>query len=181
MAKESYTDAERLGAEALIEENYPLLVKIARFNRRRARFSDTMATSDILHESFLRLHGRDDWNSRQHFVRASTLAIRHVIVDHARRKLAAKRGAMAEHLPVEETENLLPDFAESPEQVVKIAALLERVEEERPRWARIVDARYFAGMSEEECAEALDLSARTVRREWAAARVWIAEELGVAT
>ena len=176
---QGYSDAERSSAEALIAESYPLLLRIARFNRRRARFSDTMATSDVLHESFLRLQGRDDWNSPGHFVRATTLAIRHVIVDHARRKLAAKRGGGEAHVSAHDVEDLVADISESPEQIVKIVELLEQIETQRPRWARIVDARYFAGLSDAECAEALELSERTVRRVWRAAREWLARELVV--
>ena len=163
----------------MVSEHYELLVTIARAKRRRAGFGATMSTSDILHESYLKLDGSPGWRSSEHFIRAATLAMRHVIVDHARRKLSQKRGGGAVHLEIDEAEGLLPEFGETPEEIVAIAELLKKLEATNPRWMRIVDARYFSGMTETETADALGLSDRTVRRDWQEVRAWIAEQMGI--
>lgn len=177
-ALERYRPDEREVAEGLMESAYDTLLGLARTRRRRADVGDTMLTSDLLHESFLKLSGSTVWQSQEHFLRTASLAMRQVIVDHARARLTAKRGSGRANVPLEGSEALLPEFGETPEQLVAIGQLLERLEEENPRWLRVVDARYFAGMTEAETAAALGLSERTVRREWRAARDWLAEQLG---
>ncbi len=174
-----YSEDEVRTATQLVEENYDLLARMARAKRRRANMSDTMSTIDILHESFLKLNGQVLWHSSEHFVRSAALAMRHVIIDHARRRMAQKRGSGAVRLNYEDMENLMPEYSESPEDIVAIARLLEKLETLNPRWMRIVDARYFAGMTETETAQMLALSERTVRRDWKEAREWIAQQLGV--
>lgn len=166
-------------ARQLVEAHYDALVEIARAKRRRARLRDTLATSDLLHESLIKVSARDDWASAMHFLRAVALAMRHVIVDHARRKLAVRRGGGAAHVAYEEGDGLMPEFGEDPEEIVIIADLIDKLRETRPRWMRIVDARYFGGMTEEEAAEALGLSRRTVRRDWQDVRAWLAEQMGI--
>ena len=174
---QSYGDDERALAAQLVEENYRELIVVARRKRRRAGLSDTMSTVDLLHESLIRLNGRTDWQSDNHFIRAAALAMRHVIVDHARKKLTAKRGSGARAINLEDAEPFLPEFSETPEQIVGISELLAKLETANPRWMRIVDARYFGGLTETETAEVLGLSERTVRRDWAEVRGWIAEQL----
>lgn len=176
---DSYTEQDRARASALLAENYDLLLGLARRQRRRAKLRDTMQTSDLLHEALVRLGLEKDWSSRNHFVRATNLAIRHVIVDRARAKLSAKRGAGAGHQSLNESEDILLDYGETPQQLVAIGQALGALEAKHPRWVQIIDARYFAGLSEAECAAALGLSERTVRREWQAARLWLAERLEV--
>ena len=174
-----YSGAECEIADRLVRENYGLLVEIARAKRRRARFSDTMCTTDILHESYLKLDGKAGWRSTEHFIRSAALAMRHVIVDHARRRLAAKRGGGQHPLPLDEADPFLPEFNETPEEILAIADVLQQLETHNPRWMRIVDARYFSGMTEEETARMLNLNARTIRRDWQAARAWIYSQLEV--
>ena len=123
----SYSSEERRTAAQLIEENYPLLQQIARAKRRRSEGTSTLATMDILHESYLKLNGEAAWQSSEHFVRAASLAMRCVIVDYARRKHAAKRGGAVRAQSFEEDDSLLPEFNETPEQVVAIADVLEKL------------------------------------------------------
>lgn len=176
---DGYSPEEMALAEQLVVENYQTLMGIARAKRRRARLGDTLLTSDLLHESYLKLDGQRQWRSSQHFICAATLAMRHVIVDHARAKLSQKRGQGAVHVSLEDSEHLLPEFSETPEEIVAIAGLLERLQLERPRWVRIIDSRYFGGMTEAETATLLKLSERSVRRDWREARSWLAAQLGV--
>ncbi|MEL6530122.1 MAG: ECF-type sigma factor [Pseudomonadota bacterium] len=179
MAAESdethYDKVERDVAAALFTQHYEDLANLARARRRRSKASDTMMTEDILHESFLKLGQEKIWRDDKHFLCAASLAIRHVIVDYARRKLTAKR----RHERVENPEEagVMVEYGESPEELVAIGNLMERLEHARPRWARIVDARYFAGMTEEETANMLGVSDRTVRRDWTDAKAWLAERV----
>lgn len=171
-----YSNRDKALADRLFRENYEALLKIARSRRRRAQLN-TLSTIDLLHESYLKLSDRGHWDSNEHFQRTASLAMRHVIVDHARRRISQKRGGGRQAVPFEEIEEVLPGFSESPEQVVLIADLMDRLGAYRPRWQCIVDARYFAGMTEEETALLYKLSARTVRREWTAAKEWLATQL----
>lgn len=171
-----YDQTERDIASRLFAQHYDDLAKLARGRRRRSNAADTMMTEDILHESFLKLGQEKIWRDEKHFLCAASLAIRHVIVDYARRKLTAKR----QHERVDDAEAVeqLEEYGESPEELVAIGELMEQLEAARPRWAKIVDARYFAGMTEEETAAMLDISDRTVRRDWTDAREWLAKRVG---
>jgi RNA polymerase sigma factor (TIGR02999 family) len=175
---DSYSEPEQTVASQLVEEHYALLIRIARAKRRRAGMGETWNTIDLMHEGFARLKGRDDFASGPHFLRACILAMRHVIIDYARRRSRDKHGAQVTHVPLDEVESWLPEFSESPEELVAIAALLDDLERINPRWLRVVDARYFGGMTETEAALALGVSERTVRRDWQEARGWLATRLG---
>ncbi len=174
----AYSEAEQRIAAALVEEHYETLTRIARGRRRRAGVGATMNTGDLVHESFARLNGRADFTSSEHFLRATMLAMRHVIIDYARRKLAERNGGGMHRVPFDEADSFFPEFGESPEDLVGIARLLESLEAENPRWLRVVDARYFSGMTEAETAMALGMSERTVRRDWRDARDWLAARVG---
>lgn len=170
-----YDPVERDVAAALFAQHYEALANLARSRRRRSNAADTMMTEDILHESFLKLGQDKTWRDDKHFLCAASLAIRHVIVDYARRNLTAKRKHVREDN--EARIGSIAEYGENPEQLVGLGLLMERLEQERPRWARIVDARYFAGMTEEETADMLGVSDRTVRRDWTDARAWLFERM----
>jgi len=172
----NYDETECDIASRLFAQHYDALARLARGRRRRSNVADTMMTEDILHESFLKLGQDKTWKDDKHFLCAASLAIRHVIVDHARRKLTAKR--QHERVDDPEAAEQIEEYGESPEELVAIGELMTQLESARPRWARIVDARYFAGMTEEETAEMLEVSDRTVRRDWTDARAWLAERVG---
>ncbi|MFN4114322.1 MAG: ECF-type sigma factor [Sphingomonadaceae bacterium] len=164
-----YSDQEQLLASALVREFHAELIEIARGRRRRARMSDTMMTLDLVHEAFLKIDGHEGFRSPGHFLAVASLAIRQVIIDHARRKLADKRQRA--------DEPGLPEFGETPEQMVAIGQLLDQLGEDNPRWLRVVDARYFAGFTEVETATVLGISERSVRRDWHDARAWLAKRM----
>ncbi|MEL6189730.1 MAG: ECF-type sigma factor, partial [Myxococcota bacterium] len=132
----TYSETDRATASRLVSENYELLIRLARQQRRRAKLRDTMQTHDLLHEALVRIDGRRDWASRQHFVRATSLAIRHVIIDRARAKLSAKRGGGVCHQSIEDSEDLLSDYGETPQQLVAIGRAVETLEAKHPRWAQ---------------------------------------------
>lgn len=170
-----YSTEEVETAAALFARHYDELLQIARKKRRRSRSGDSLLTIDLVHSSFVRLtHGK--WKDDGHFLAAVTLAIRHTIIDHARKKLSQLRsdGALE---TFDEQSALLPEFNETPEDVLMIADLLDTMAATKPQWQRIVDARYFFGLTEDETATALGISVRTVRREWKAARLWLSTHL----
>lgn len=173
---ERYTLGEETKAHELFVEHYEVLLAIARQRRRRHGVGETLQTTALVHEAFLKLDADRPYADEDHFLSASALAIRHVIVDYARAKLTGMRGAGQAAVTINED---LPEFRENPEEIVQIADLLERLGEENPRWLRIVDARYFAGMTEDETADMLGISTRTVRRDWKDARGWIKGRLSV--
>ena len=174
---EGYDASERAIADGFFEAAYSQLLRVARDKRRRAGFRDTMMTEDVLQECFVKLTGRSAWASKDHFFRCATLAIRQVVVDHARQRLTQKRGNGVQNVALDEVEDVLATYSETPEQLVIINDLLRQMETDHPRWVRIVDARYFSGMSEAETAAIFGLSERTVRREWKAAREWLETQM----
>lgn len=176
----AYSGAERELAEQFLLEHYDMLLGIARAKRRRAGVGHTCDTLDIMHEAVMRLSGCSDYSSPEHYVKACVLAMRHVIVDYARRKLTAKRGEWKSNVPLHEVEDFLPEFSESPEQLVSISRLLDELESKNPRWLQVVDARYFSGMTATEAAVTLGISERTVSRDWRDARRWLAARIGPA-
>ncbi|RNJ62330.1 MAG: sigma-70 family RNA polymerase sigma factor [Porphyrobacter sp. IPPAS B-1204] len=176
----AYQLAERQRAEALIAEHYDVLIRIARAKRRRSGLSDTVSTVDLLHEAYVRIGGKTLFADGDHFIRAVNLAMRHVIIDHARRKLAEKRGGGQGMVTLDERTPILPEFSETPEELVGIGQLLRALEACNPRWLQVVDARYFGGMTEDETASVLGVSSRTVRRDWTDARQWLAQRMGLA-
>lgn len=174
----SYSEAEFRLADELFTEHYDELMAIARRKRRRSDANLTLNTTDILHESFLKLRQSKGFAGDKHFVRSAVLAMRHVLCDYARRKLTDKRRAEGTvSLDQDGSGEVLPEYGETPEQLVAIAELMASLAEYNPRWSTVVDARYFSGMTEEETAALLDISLRTARRDWQGARRWIAEQL----
>ena len=175
----AYDQSEETAAKELFHLHYERLIAIARERRRRGGASETLRTADLLHEAFLRMDTDRSYADVQHFLRSAALAMRHVVIDYARKRLTARRGSGQRPLPIQDNEDLA-EFSETPEQIVAISDLLSSLEAENPRWLRIVDARYFAGMTEVETAELLGVTDRTVRRDWTAAREWLAERLDAA-
>jgi len=141
--------------------------------------SNTLQPTALVHEAFLRLIGQDtvDYRSRTHFLAMAATAMRSVLVDHARARGAAKRGAGWCRITLDNAVALQPqqelDFSALDEALAKLAQLKERA-------AKIVELRFFGGMSVEEVADHLGVSARTVKGDWRTARAWLRAELAEA-
>lgn len=175
---QGYTPSERALADSLFGENYETLKRIARTKRRRMAPSLASMTTEIVHECYFKLKGQKNFASRPHYLASAALAIRHVIIDIARRHRARFE---QQHVAADEGEdasNFLPEYGESPEDILMIADLIERLEEQHPIWVQVLDARYFAGMTEEETAEMLSRSVRSVRRDWRDVRDWLKDKMG---
>ncbi len=164
----------------LATELLPLLYEdvraLARRERHRVRAGVTMQTTALVHEAYFKLLGAARFNDRQHFLRASSLAMRHILINHARDRMAHKRGAGAHHVALEEAENISVGEATV---LIEINEALGRLAQLSSRLAQIVECRFFAGFTDEQTAQALGLTDRTVRRDWVKARAWLRRELSV--
>lgn len=163
--------------DALLPAVQEELRRLARSYMRREREGHTLEPTALVHEAYIRLVDQHDvrWASRGHFFAIAAQAMRRVLVDHARGHVAAKRGGGAERVTLS---GVAAAGAERPDvDVLWLNEALERLARLDERQARVVELRYFAGMSVEEVAEVLEISPATVKREWSTARLWLAHAL----
>jgi RNA polymerase sigma factor (TIGR02999 family) len=172
--------AHSAGDSAALQRLVPLvyhdLQRVARAQLRRLRPSESLNTTGLVHEAYVRLvdQSRASWRDRAHFFAVSALAMRQILVDFARRRSRRKRGGDQVMLPLEDA----PDpVAREADRLLEIDAALEKLAAQNERLARVVECRFFAGLTEQETAEALGVSVRTAQREWFKARAWLRAEL----
>lgn len=159
---------------------YDDLLRIARAELARHRRGDTLNTRALVNETYLKLFGGAgaDYENRRHFFATAARAMRQVVIDYARSRLAECRGAGAEHLPLDEfSGDALPIDAEA-EQLLALHAALERLAELDPRLAEVMELRFFSGLEVEEIATLLGVSAPTIKRDTRAAKAFLQKELG---
>lgn len=172
--------AMREGDAAAFDDLVPLvydeLKRIARRQLGGERFDVTLGASGLVHETFLKLVGqaRAEIRDRAHFLAVAAFAMRRILVDRARARLAGKRGAGLRPVTFEDQ---LGDDADA-DTILAINEALTRLSELSARQARVVVCRFFGGFTDEEIAEALAVSVPTVRRDWRMARAWLTRELG---
>lgn len=172
-----HTARPGLQAVQVLPEVYGALRRIAAQRIRRMSPGQTLNATALVHEAYMRL-ARDDnrrWTSREHFVLTASVAMRRIIVDHARRKAALKRGA--ERLRLTLAPEVVAARVNGEVDVLEIDEALLRLEERDERKARIVTLRFFGGLSIEETALALGVSRATADRDWAFAKAWLHREL----
>ena len=167
---------DRDAADRLVVEVYPELKRIAARHMRKERAGHTLQTTALVNEAYVKLvHQREaDWSSRAHFFAVAAQIMRRILVDHARTKLADKRGGGVAPVPLDEAFVFSPERSE---QVIALDEALSRLETHDKRVSRVVELRFFAGLSVEETAEALRISTRTVKRDWQFGRAWLQAEL----
>jgi RNA polymerase sigma factor (TIGR02999 family) len=160
----------------LIEQVYPNLRAIARHYLRFERPDHTLQPTALVNEAYVKLMGGADtpWKNRVHFLAAAAMAVRAILIDHGRRRAAAKRGGGKGSVPLDE--HLAIRDEQWPE-LMDLNCALDRLQEVRPRLAKVVVLRFFGDMTDEEIAEALHVSSRTVKRDWKMARAWLHAEL----
>lgn len=162
-------------AAELVPLFYADLKRLSRRVRNGAPSADTFQTTALIHEAWLKLHATPQWQNRQHFLRAAALAMRQVLVDDARARLAAIRNHGVRPLPIEAAAEVA---AEAPdERLVAVDEALAELSAFSPRLAQTIECRYYAGYTESETAEALGVSIATVQRDWTKARAWLYQRL----
>lgn len=154
---------------------YQELHRLAQSYMRRERPDHTLQPTALIHEAYIRLAGEKvDWQSRAHFLGVAAHVMRRVLVDHARAHKAAVRGGDLKRVDLEE------DHAVSAERSVEVLLVndaLERLAKTEARQARVVELRYFGGLSMEEIAAVLSISLRSAKRDWSLARIWLFQQL----
>lgn len=169
-------NGDRAALHQLFSAVYAELRAAAHRQLRAARPGDTLQTTALVHEAYIKLagSGRTDWRDRHHFFSVAARAMRQIIVDYARARGAQKRGGQAPRVDLDEQ----PVAVLEPEyDLVALDQALTELEARSERPARIVELRFFGGLSVEETAEVMNISERTVKREWRRARAFLYEAL----
>lgn len=174
----SWSNGDASAAERLLPAIYDDLHRQAARAMRREGDDHTLQATALVHEAYLRLvdQRRVQWRNRSHFFGIAAQAMRRVLVDHARGRLAAKRGGGMKQLTLSGADEAAAN-ADDGVDVLALHEALERLAQLDPDQARLVELRYFGGLTIEETAEALGVSPATMKREWAVARAWLRREL----
>lgn len=169
---------DEVATRRLTELLYDQLREQAKRQLARESAGHTLQTTALIHESFLRLLGQQNthWKNREHFLAVAATMMRRILTDHARSHHRLKRGGDRERLPLLDDHQL---STTNLDDVLMVNDALEKLEQLDSRQAKIVELRFFAGLSNAEVAEALGLSLRTIEAEWAFARAWLRNELDV--
>jgi RNA polymerase sigma-70 factor, ECF subfamily len=172
----AWSDGDRAALDQLIPIVYDHLRQLAGRYMRRERVGHTLQTTALVHEVYLRLIDQRQarFENRAHFFAIAAQLMRRIVVDHARTQQRAKRGGAAQRLSLDEAALLTP--AQSAE-VLALDEALETLAEIDERKSRVIEMRYFGGLSVEETAAVLDVSENTVIRDWALAKAWLQREL----
>ncbi len=164
------------GVEEVIALLHSELRRIAARLMASERPDHTLQPTVIADEAYLQLVDQQNrnWKNRAHFFAAAAQTMRHILVDYGRRRRSQKRGGLFQRVDLDQAERIgiAPD-----DDVIALDEALKRLEHIDPRQSRIVELRYFGGLTEEETAEVMGTSPRTIKREWAVARVWLYAEL----
>lgn len=176
-----WNDGDESAFPRLIALAYDDLRAIAH-RRLRAGGGDGLATTALVHEAYLKLVGSQggQWDGRAQFFGFASRAMRNILVDHARRDQAARRGGGAVRISFDEDAVSQREFADTPDasaDVLHVDEALKLLAERNPRMARIVELRFFGGLTVDEVAETLGMSVRTVEREWTRAKAYLLEML----
>lgn len=178
--------AARREDSEVMDELMPLLYeplrRIAHNRLRNERADHTLNTTDLVHEAYLKIVDIDrvEWQDRVHFLAVASRVMRRILVDYARKKKAQKRGGEESDVTFEEGYDQGAErdpLDERLDNVIMLDRALERLEELSPRQSKILELRYFGGMTLEETAAAVDVSLATVKRDLRSARAWLAREL----
>jgi len=171
------SDGDPVAFDAVFPIVYEQLRGMAHRQLRRENVGHTLGTTALVHEAYLRLvdQRQSRFQDRAHFFAIAATAMRRILVDHARRHGAAKRGGGARRVPLESVDLLAVD--DRADLLVALDAALVRLAGLDPRQAKVVECRFFGGLTEDETAAALGVSPRTVKRDWAKARSWLYADL----
>lgn len=170
---------DREAVDRLVPLLYEELRRIAHLRMRGERVGHTLETTALVHEAYLEIAGLDriEWKGRAHFLAIAATAMRRVLIDHAVARGAKKREAQANAIPLDDALDVALADGPQADELLALDDALRRLAASNERQARVVECRFFAGMSVEETAEALGTSAATVKRDWTIARAWLHREL----
>ena len=172
----NWSDGDKQAQEKLFQVVYDELHRQAARYLRNEQPGLSLQTTDLIHEAYLRLINQEyvEWQNRLHFFAIAAKVMRRVLVDHVRSRQAAKRGGGDIRLPLEDAIVVSPgldlDFVALDEALTKLAGI-------DPQQSQIVELRFFSGLSVEETAQVLDVSERTIKRDWNVAKAWLRREL----
>jgi RNA polymerase sigma factor (TIGR02999 family) len=175
-----WIEASRRGdskaASRLLPLVYAELRHLAARYMRAERSGQTIAPTELVHEAYLRLAGQEQisWQGRTHFFALAATSMRRILVERARRRLAEKHGGGAEKIQLDTVTILSPEKSRS---LVALDHALDQLAELSPRQSRIVELKFFAGLTIDEIAEAEGIAPRTVKNDWSVARAWLHREL----
>jgi RNA polymerase sigma-70 factor (ECF subfamily) len=172
-----WSDGNHAAADQLMPLVYEELRRQASRMLRGERPNHTLQTTALINEAYLKLIGQNEveWQNRSHFFAIASVAMRRILVDHARERHAVKRGGIADNIPLDDALQI-----SSNERSVDLVALdeaLDRLAKLDPRQAKVVELRYFSGLSNDETAEVLGVSNATVRLDWSIAKAWLRQQL----
>jgi RNA polymerase sigma factor (TIGR02999 family) len=172
----AWANGEREALDHLTPRVYEELRRIAGHYMRDERPGRTLQTTALVHEAYLRMvdENKVKWEHRAHFFAVAAQIMRHILLDAARKRAAAKRGADSPRLNLDE----IPDFSSEPaNELIALDDALTRLAQLDPRKARVIELRFFGGLSVEETAAVLKVSGDTVMRDWRLARAWLMNDL----
>ena len=170
----------RAGDSAALASVFPLIYEelrtIAERQLRNEQEGHTLSPTALVHEAYMRLidYSQVEWAGRAHFLRVAATAMRRILVDHARGQRSLKRGGTLRRVSIDVIQL---GAEEQVDLLIAVDSALERLKLHDERQAQVVECRFFGGMTEDETAEALDIGVRTVKRDWAKAKAWLAREL----
>jgi len=175
----SFMNGDRAAADALLREVLPKLHEIAVRELKRERYMAPLSKTELIHEVWLSNLSKGGWQIRDqgHFYALASLAMRRVLVDLARRRLAACRGGGEAVLPIDDAGGILDNPGQDFEQIVEIGILMERLEAKDPDAVRVVDMHYFSGFTLDEIAKETGLTLRQVRLRWERGLKWLKRTL----
>jgi RNA polymerase sigma-70 factor, ECF subfamily len=171
-----YSNGDQNALAELIPQIYDELRRLASSYLRAERLDHTLQTTALVHEAYLRLVDQKqvEWNNRNHFFGVAAQMMRRILVDHARKHVSLKRGGSFARISLEQAAVF---SRERPRELIVVDELLKRLASFDPQGCRIVELRFFAGLSLEETAEVTGLSTAKVRREWSATKAWLRREM----
>jgi len=177
---EAAVNGDRRAADELLPLVYDELRRLAARRMAAGKPGQTLDATALVHEAYLRLVGSgagdgQQWDGRGHFFAAAAEAMRRILVENARRRSRLKHGGELNRVPIENAE--LPG-GPTPEQILALDEALSRLAIEEPAAAKVVELRYFTGLSIDETADALGISRATANRHWAYAKAWLRCEMG---
>ena len=169
---------DRAALDALVPVVYKELCRLAHCELRKERPGHTLQSAALVHEAYFRLVGRElpQWEGRTHFFAIAAQLMRQILVDYARRRRASKRGSGVCMLTLDDA-MALPQRKDKDVDVIAVDDALNALAEIDPRQSRVVELRFFAGLSLEETSEVMGIATATVQRDWTAARAWLHREI----